>query len=787
MPPVPPVAESLTSSETAAYQVSPTNGTAGSNGHRHNAHASSPVDRHPEPPALVDLAEVERFLIDFVVDQTGYPPEIVELDAELEADLGIDSIKKAQLFGEIREQFAPQAAPNADGASAERNTLGQFRCLRDVLDWVGQELKAPPESPPASTSRSPAPVTSSPYSSPPAAMAESVTDLDRVAVPSSDPMRQCDTSSDNADTPVAVRSSLVSPHFVASEAVPRGTVEELAMRAKLRKQMARMLERRRHWPTDALDRLAPTEMLAMLSPATLRELIGQSERTGLHLGSLVANYLHETSSGNDPADTFALDNDVCSKGNGNARRTKDSENAHHEADNGRAAGNGDVARASHHNQVTSRYLLTVEPSPPSDAGVQTPSWNGACIILGDNPLVSVLRQRIEQTGGRAHWIRPTASPATAIAELERIWQTEPALHVFLTTPHDDDAMTSFHAEDWQRRRGPAIESPFWFCQRWYQLVKDAKLMDDASLVGFTRLGGDFGFSGNVTSAESGAITGMLKAIIIESWVAGHRTIPIKLIDSPGNEPADSIVSAAFRELAQPSYDVEISCRGGERAVVRAVESPLGSSHAPTHTLPHGTWVFTGGARGITAYVAEQLALRYSLSLQLIGTAPVPNVPEHWRDMTEEQRRREKLNVMQEARAKGDNPIKAWENAEKAIEIDATLRRLRSLGIEVQYHSCDVSDRTALAGVLQTIRQQNGPIRGVLHGAGVGKDSRFEHKRPDKVDQCIRAKVDGTLALMDLTREDPLDHFVAFGSISGRFGANGHADYSLANDTLAKLV
>ncbi|MGB0656059.1 MAG: beta-ketoacyl synthase N-terminal-like domain-containing protein, partial [Pirellulales bacterium] len=45
--------------------------------------------------AKAGLLEVESFLIDFVIEQTGYPREIVELDADLEADLGIDSIRKA--------------------------------------------------------------------------------------------------------------------------------------------------------------------------------------------------------------------------------------------------------------------------------------------------------------------------------------------------------------------------------------------------------------------------------------------------------------------------------------------------------------------------------------------------------------------------------------------------------------------------------------------------------------------------------------------------------------------
>ena len=52
--------------------------------------------------------ELEKFLVNFVVEQTGYPPEVVELDADLEADLGIDSIKKAQLFGELPEYFDVQ-------------------------------------------------------------------------------------------------------------------------------------------------------------------------------------------------------------------------------------------------------------------------------------------------------------------------------------------------------------------------------------------------------------------------------------------------------------------------------------------------------------------------------------------------------------------------------------------------------------------------------------------------------------------------------------------------------
>ncbi len=95
--------------------------------------------------------------------------------------------------------------------------------------------------------------------------------------------------------------------------------------------------------------------------------------------------------------------------------------------------------------------------------------------------------------------------------------------------------------------------------------------------------------------------------------------------------------------------------------------------------------------------------------------------------------------MTSAREAGLNPIKTWQNTEKALEIDATLRRFASLGIEAHYHCCDVANRADLRRTLENVRRISGPIQGVLHGAGVGKDARFDRKQAEKVDQCIAAK------------------------------------------------
>ena len=108
----------------------------------------------PESPAATDVSppthfgteeeasssvlsgqELESFLINFVVEQTGYPVEMIELDADLEADLGIDSIKKAQLFGELAEYFDIQA-----GDSGELS-LDEFPTLRHVMTFLADSSR----------------------------------------------------------------------------------------------------------------------------------------------------------------------------------------------------------------------------------------------------------------------------------------------------------------------------------------------------------------------------------------------------------------------------------------------------------------------------------------------------------------------------------------------------------------------------------------------------------------------------------------------------------------------
>ncbi|HAG12832.1 MAG TPA: hypothetical protein DCG49_03090 [Ruminococcus sp.] len=63
---------------------------------------------------IADAKEIHEKILSVISEKTGYPKEILEDDLELEADLGIDSVKQADIFAKISEDcgYAMGAAEN---------------------------------------------------------------------------------------------------------------------------------------------------------------------------------------------------------------------------------------------------------------------------------------------------------------------------------------------------------------------------------------------------------------------------------------------------------------------------------------------------------------------------------------------------------------------------------------------------------------------------------------------------------------------------------------------------
>jgi acyl transferase domain-containing protein/acyl carrier protein len=69
------------------------------------AAAASPAVAAAPAPAPVVTDPIEAAILELVAEQTGYPPDMLDLELDLEADLGVDTVKQAELFVAVRERF----------------------------------------------------------------------------------------------------------------------------------------------------------------------------------------------------------------------------------------------------------------------------------------------------------------------------------------------------------------------------------------------------------------------------------------------------------------------------------------------------------------------------------------------------------------------------------------------------------------------------------------------------------------------------------------------------------
>lgn len=79
-------------------------------------------------PAEFDPARLEEELLAVVAERTGYPPGMLDLDMELESELGIDSIKRVEILSVLRQRMGE--LPEMQGDPTE---LVSLRTLRQVV------------------------------------------------------------------------------------------------------------------------------------------------------------------------------------------------------------------------------------------------------------------------------------------------------------------------------------------------------------------------------------------------------------------------------------------------------------------------------------------------------------------------------------------------------------------------------------------------------------------------------------------------------------------------------
>ncbi|OBQ40488.1 MAG: beta-ketoacyl synthase [Anabaena sp. CRKS33] len=86
----------------------------------------------PKIPINIDKTTLSQNLLKIVSEKTGYPLEMLELSMDIEADLGIDSIKKVEILGSLLELYPDLPKPNPE-------EIGELRNLGEIASYMQQQ------------------------------------------------------------------------------------------------------------------------------------------------------------------------------------------------------------------------------------------------------------------------------------------------------------------------------------------------------------------------------------------------------------------------------------------------------------------------------------------------------------------------------------------------------------------------------------------------------------------------------------------------------------------------
>ncbi|MBO2453844.1 SDR family NAD(P)-dependent oxidoreductase [Actinomadura barringtoniae] len=332
----------------------------------------------------------------------------------------------------------------------------------------------------------------------------------------------------------------------------------------------------------------------------------------------------------------------------------------------------------------------------------------------------------------------------------------------------------------------------------YGGIRDALAGGLRWLVLASGAGGTFGrhFDGSgIGDPTAGAgLRGLARTIAQE-----YPEILVRAVDVDTKDIPRAIALRILAEMLDAEAPVEVGLDGDARRTLTVTPAELPSLNGSADPVAHGldldssgVVLLTGGARGITARVAQRLARTTGCHIEIIGRTPEPKPEPGSEPGDGGAGALDAVGLRRALVAQGGRTPAEIEAAIRRIlaerEVRATLEELRGAAASVRYHAADVRDPQAVRAIVEDVYVRHGRLDGVIHGAGLLEDRLVRDKAPESFNRVYRTKVAGASALAAAVRPD-LRFFVVFGSISGVYGNRGQADYAAANDacdTLARV-
>jgi NAD(P)-dependent dehydrogenase (short-subunit alcohol dehydrogenase family)/acyl carrier protein len=674
--------------------------------------------------------DVKECILALVVEKTGYPKDMLDLDLDLEADLGVDTVKQAEMFGAIREIY--------NIPRDENRKLRDYPTLGHVIRFVFEKRR----------------------------------DLGGVASPSA-----------TAPTQQEVEPSVSTPTALPADSADDAIKERvLALVVEKTGYPRDMLDLDLDLEADlGIDTVKQAEMFAAIRAAyniprdenlklrdfpTLAHVI-QFARAKSGLGKNTAA-TPASSQEREPAKTAEV---ASSPNPTSVKATRP------------AAASLDAA-----NSIPRRVPLPIlrpalnlcKPTKVTLARGQR-----AVIVADAGGVGEVLAQLLLEKEVEVLRVNGTAD-GNALTSKIKDWVAAGRVHGVYWLPALDieGPISKLNRAAWREALGVRVKSLYATMRALYEHIA----APGAFLVVATRLGGQHGYD------EAGAIAPLGGAVVgfAKTYKRERPDVLVKAVDFEAGRKLREVAELLVGETLRDPGAVEIGYKTGLRWTIGLQEQPATDGSVGLTLDEKTVFVVTGAAGSIVSAITADLAAASGGTFYLLDlvSEPDPNNPDLKRFVTDKEGLKRDLFARIQARGERATPAlveKQLALLERLQAAQAAIDAVRAAGGTARYFSVNLTDADAVSNVVNQVRERSGRIDVLLHAAGIDRSRTLRDKEPSEFDLVFDVKSDGFFNLLHAIGDMPLATTVSFSSIAARFGNPGQTDYSSANDLLCKIT
>jgi malonyl CoA-acyl carrier protein transacylase/3-oxoacyl-(acyl-carrier-protein) synthase/short-subunit dehydrogenase/acyl carrier protein len=689
---------------------------------------------------------------------TKYPEDMLELGMEMEADLGIDTVKQATILSLLGEKYRMERD--------ESIQLSNYPTIGHIVDLVyeraGKGMQPPSEAVSGEAASRPAPEVKQPVQTDPADSDKATQRSPRPASHSTAPAVPRQTMEKEAEPAVAAPAT--------SAPAPAGGYDKEEIRA----ETIRVFSEVTKYPDDMLELGMEMEAdlgIDTVKQATILAMLGEKYRLERDENIQLSNY-----------PTIGHIVDLIYERAGQATAPPSEAPAVESSPEAPAEPQKlPPLKASH---LTRQIVVQIQEPP----GTKDFDLSGKKVwLMGDDEaLMKKLASSLVEKSARVQsFLYPDTTSTAEIQKAISEFADGKKVDVIVDCTHIGQELDFNRLSGDEANRVLHRNSTARFIV--YKLLVKG-LPDPVRILCLTSIDGNMGCNPgelSVPDPSYGSLIGFYKGL--------RKELPesrVKIIDfSPRAvaEEFDTCTKHLIAEIQSSGTGIEITYPAGRRMTLKLQEQEARADRRLTFT-EKDTFLITGGGTGIGSQALLELARRYPIGFIVVGSTPIPQNIESLAQLDEAGLEKLRKDIHQNLAKEHQKvtPVmvnRKFDTITKAIEIHRNLEEVRSLGRKVEYVASDVRDRKTLGESLERARNKVGSVTAILHAAGTDRSHLIDQKSVEEFTNVFSVKALGAYNLMTLCKDDPLRLVVSFSSIAGRFGNAAQLDYCAANSFL----